>query len=85
MAVLLKELKNVTEDSWNDSSFFPVIAATHGESLSTSGLAVCKDGPIVPFKAVVDDRFCEMLENLLLSAFLLKNMAEPVLMLFFRS
>ncbi len=84
MAMILKELKNVTEDSWNDSSFFPVIAAAHGESLSTSGLAICKDGPIVPFKAVVDDRFCEMLENLLLSAFLLKNMAEPVLMLFFR-
>lgn len=84
MAMLLEELKNVTEDSWNDASFFPVIAAAHGKSLSTSGLAIRKDGPIVPFKAVVDDGFCQMLENLLLSAFFLKNMAEPVLVLFFR-
>ncbi len=83
MTMLLEELKNVTEDSWNDPSFLPVIAATHCKSLSTAGLAVCKDGPIVPFETVVNDRFCQMLENLLLSAFLFKDMAEPVLMLFF--
>lgn len=79
-----KLFEDISKDSRDDSSIFPIIPATHGKCLSWSCLAIRKYGAIIAIEAVIDDWFRDLLEKFLLVSSVWKDAVESEWVCVFR-
>ena len=62
--------------SGNEASFLPLVPSAHGEGLARPSLSVGKDGPVVPFQAVLNNLSAHSFEHLCLGCLSLEDPVE---------